>query len=256
MAIKVNGTTVINDSRALSNIASVDATTAAAITAGGVGGDVTFLVTPPDFTSPDQTLSTNGTWSRGAVAANQLLWVYMVGGGQGGNYMNGGSFSFFVCKAGTLDGSSYTIGQGTSNNSPTASTFTVDGTTYSSSSSTKFVVIDGAMPTNVDTDYFDISVYSPTIVIEPPNTSYTKTFGGGSSHYVYSDGSSQNQGFGEVSLYAGNGGNSRIFHPGNSGASTYNSGPTPGVVPGGAGGYRYGGGGASGANGNIRIYYI
>jgi hypothetical protein len=38
MAIKVNGTTVINDSRALSNIASVDATTAAAIGAAGVGG--------------------------------------------------------------------------------------------------------------------------------------------------------------------------------------------------------------------------
>ena len=38
MAIKVNGTTVINDSRALQNVASVDATTAAAITAGGVGG--------------------------------------------------------------------------------------------------------------------------------------------------------------------------------------------------------------------------
>lgn len=38
MAIKINGTTVINDSRALSNIASVDATTAASMTAAGVGG--------------------------------------------------------------------------------------------------------------------------------------------------------------------------------------------------------------------------
>ncbi len=38
MAIKVNGTTVINDSRALSNIASVDATTVAAMGAAGVGG--------------------------------------------------------------------------------------------------------------------------------------------------------------------------------------------------------------------------
>ena len=38
MAIKVNGTTVINDSRALSNIASVDATTVAALGAAGVGG--------------------------------------------------------------------------------------------------------------------------------------------------------------------------------------------------------------------------
>jgi len=38
MAIKVGGTTVIDDSRALSNIASVDATTVAALGAAGVGG--------------------------------------------------------------------------------------------------------------------------------------------------------------------------------------------------------------------------
>jgi len=38
MAIQVNGTTVINDSRALTNIASVDATTVAALGAAGVGG--------------------------------------------------------------------------------------------------------------------------------------------------------------------------------------------------------------------------
>ena len=43
MAIKVNGTTVINDSRALSNITSVDATTASAIGAAGVGGSLEFL---------------------------------------------------------------------------------------------------------------------------------------------------------------------------------------------------------------------
>ena len=41
MAIKVNGTTVINDSRSLTNIASVDATTAASIIAAGVG-DTTY----------------------------------------------------------------------------------------------------------------------------------------------------------------------------------------------------------------------
>ena len=42
MAIKVNGTTVINDSRSLTNIASVDATTAASIIAAGVG-DITAV---------------------------------------------------------------------------------------------------------------------------------------------------------------------------------------------------------------------
>jgi hypothetical protein len=44
MAIKVNGTTVINDSRALQNVASVDATTVAAMGAAGVGGETTLLV--------------------------------------------------------------------------------------------------------------------------------------------------------------------------------------------------------------------
>jgi hypothetical protein len=45
MAIKVNGTTVINDSRALQNIASVDSTTATAIGNAGVGGGTTLLAT-------------------------------------------------------------------------------------------------------------------------------------------------------------------------------------------------------------------
>ena len=55
MAIKVNGTTVINDSRALTNIASLDATTVAAIGAAGVGG-ATSLIT--DWT----TVSTNASY--------------------------------------------------------------------------------------------------------------------------------------------------------------------------------------------------
>ena len=38
MALQINGTTVVNNSRALQNIASVDSTTAASITAAGVGG--------------------------------------------------------------------------------------------------------------------------------------------------------------------------------------------------------------------------
>ena len=43
MAIKVNGTTVIDDSRVLQNVASVDATTVAAMGAAGVGGSTVFL---------------------------------------------------------------------------------------------------------------------------------------------------------------------------------------------------------------------
>ena len=44
MAIQVNGTTVINNSRQLTNIASVDSTTVAALGAAGVGGSATWKV--------------------------------------------------------------------------------------------------------------------------------------------------------------------------------------------------------------------
>ena len=38
MAIQVNGTTVVSDSRGLNNIASIDSTTVSALAAAGVGG--------------------------------------------------------------------------------------------------------------------------------------------------------------------------------------------------------------------------
>lgn len=45
MAIKVSGTNVITDARALNNITSVDSTTAAAIGNAGVGGGISLLQT-------------------------------------------------------------------------------------------------------------------------------------------------------------------------------------------------------------------
>ena len=62
MAIKVNNTTVINDSRALQNIASLDATTAASITAAGVGGAASINELSDGYVSAsDPTVSTNPT---------------------------------------------------------------------------------------------------------------------------------------------------------------------------------------------------
>jgi hypothetical protein len=51
MAIKVNGTTVINDSRQLQNVASLDATTVAALGAAGIGGGVDTGTTLPSDAS-------------------------------------------------------------------------------------------------------------------------------------------------------------------------------------------------------------
>lgn len=69
MAIQVNGTEVISNSRALNNIASVDATTAAAITAAGVGGGsgvagITWSTVPSGASLNLKAIATdeNGTW--------------------------------------------------------------------------------------------------------------------------------------------------------------------------------------------------
>ena len=72
MAIQVSGTEVISNSRALSNIASVDATTAASITAAGVGGGAN------EWTTLSNTYSFNynmvsGTQNSGWLDASTIL---------------------------------------------------------------------------------------------------------------------------------------------------------------------------------------
>jgi hypothetical protein len=62
MAIKVGGTTVIDDSRQLTNIGSVDATTVTALSAAGAG-------LPPQAGNADFYLTTNGTAASWAAVA-------------------------------------------------------------------------------------------------------------------------------------------------------------------------------------------
>ncbi len=61
MAIKVNNTTVINDSRALQNITSVDAATVSAMNLGGVGGASYINKTSNYTASAGQLISANTT---------------------------------------------------------------------------------------------------------------------------------------------------------------------------------------------------
>ena len=72
MAIKVNGTTVINDSRQLQNVASVDATTVAALGAAGVGG-----ANISEYTILNPSLN---TWDARFVNENQYNYQYSFAG--------------------------------------------------------------------------------------------------------------------------------------------------------------------------------
>ena len=69
MAIKVNGTTVINDSRQLQNVASVDATTVAALGAAGVGGGGTIEVTASGTLPSGDAVFLNSDGTVSAIAA-------------------------------------------------------------------------------------------------------------------------------------------------------------------------------------------
>ena len=90
MAIQVSGTEVISNSRALNNIASIDATTAASITAAGVGGSGGIWF-PSSWTSPSASYTSSTTWSKpGAVTDSHTVWFYMIGGGGGGGAASGG----------------------------------------------------------------------------------------------------------------------------------------------------------------------
>jgi len=128
MAIKVNGTTVINDSRALQNVASVDATTAAAISAAGVGGGAGTLEAWVNF---------NGK-SSGAIRADGN--VSSVTDNGVGQYTVNYSTSFsdvsyaFVatCRGGDSSDNSLEHMAISNNNPPTSSTTRVHNTWYTS----------------------------------------------------------------------------------------------------------------------------
>jgi hypothetical protein len=141
MAIQVGGTTVINNSRALSNIASVDATTAASITAAGVGGGSAIWF-PSSWTSPSASYTSSTTWTKpAAVTDAHTVWFYMIGGGGGGGAPSGGredggggGNAVLVCAFGASLPSSVTltIGSGGSAGSAGNSTsITVNGVAFS-----------------------------------------------------------------------------------------------------------------------------
>ena len=150
MAIKVNGTTVINDSRALTNIASVDATTVAALGAAGVGGSVNRTLSIE--------MSTSGTFT--APLSGTIIVTAIGGGGSGAElataafqpnsakYVTGGAAGGYVRKKISVtagDTFSVTIGAGAiaavNSASPSSSSDTgVDGT----SGGTTTIVKSGA----------------------------------------------------------------------------------------------------------------
>jgi hypothetical protein len=77
-SIKVSGTTVVNDSRELQNIATLDSTTATTISSA-VGGGAAV-----------QTFTSSGTWTK--PSSGTVVLVTLIGGGGGGGRNDGTSY--------------------------------------------------------------------------------------------------------------------------------------------------------------------
>ncbi len=262
MAIKVNGTTVINDSRALTNIASVDATTVAALGAAGVGGGG-GAPSPPNWSSATVTKNSTGSWSKPASIGDDD-WVFFYGVGGGGSASEnsnivgggGGGGAFVVALQGAAIPSSvsFVIGAGGDYNASNVpqdggdTTLTVDGVVFTADGGGIGNWGSGAKSNNGGSGEFfypyssaDVSMLGAIVrggrAAWDTGAATGSTFGGGGG------GMAQYQRpAGGVSTYAGNGG---VGANGN------------GVFPGGGAGsgnyYVFSTG--SGAAGQLRIYY-
>lgn len=272
MSLTINHQT--NDISASSGSMTIDG---AAVSAGTP--DISF----PDWTSPTNTYSSSGTWSKGSLEDTDLVFFFAVGGGYGGG--GGGSN---IARAGwsgqgmilfgqaiAFDGCAYVIGAGGAGTTVTAERPAGGNTTVTLSSSNGSTVYSTATNSNsldevtprVTTDFVSGRTNNPYTLIA---ATYPKTVGGvtyqtdGLADSIATttlavvfgpgqgSGLADNQtgqytagslGTPQTSLYSGDGGS------GNGGN---------GVYPGGGGASRYSGSGAggNGANGNLRVYHV
>lgn len=272
MAIKIGGTTVIDDNRNLVNIVS------------GAGSS---LPQWDPSSTPDVTYTTTSTWNKpSSLGSSDWVVFYMVGGGGAavtGSWSTGGngaSAYVFAAKAGTLPSSiTFNIGAGGAggNHGTTApdggdTTATINGRTYkatggyggfgntsnytsqlntiSQALGSYTVPYDGTSPY----DYDGAATKGGQGTKGPSGSAYTTAAAFTGANSVLAGGGgcgstlASTAGSGGTSTYAGNGGSC------NQGTIAGNSGG----VPGGGGGsdYSTSSQGGSGGSGSVRIYYV
>lgn len=285
MAIKVNGTTVIDDSRNVSNVGTVSATSFS-----GSGANLTNLpqgapFAPANFDpggTPDVTLTSSGTWTKPAsVTAGTWITIYAVGGGGGrkpvdstwGNSGGGAAAVVVAIVPDNISSISFVIGAGASGGSATDggdTTFTIYGVDYTATGGhsgisggngdhTEDYGIEPngyySVPSNGKSAAYSLADTqcgngSYSALNEPSGGGYynpNPVFGAGGGAGGFSG---PNPNPGGVSTFAGNGGAGQ--------PSTGSA--TNGIAPGGGGGGASNNGSLStypgnGATGSVRIWY-
>jgi len=247
--------------------------------------DVVF----PNLASPNNTYTSSGTWSKGSLADDDYVWMYLVGGGRGGfsdSYPStsqggkGGSALLIYGTAGHFDGATYVIGsggEGASNSSENGHVAGYGGnstiTTTSANGSMAYVPYTSTWNDSKATDIpnrimvnapSSIVAQSTTLVSGRTKTAYDFIFGANSEPtgwsgaettdgglYAWTNAPSAGSGlYGTNGIFGGGGGGGRIQHGGN---SFYQ--PAGGSLYAGAGGAHnangtYPGGGGGGNSSN------
>ncbi len=271
MAIQVNGTTVIDNSRNLTNVGGLK-------TIGGTGiigsGDIAVGQTIPAFdpsATPNWSRTSSGTWTKPTLASGVWVVIHLVGGGGAGagstwnSGGNGGNALVVGAIASTLPSSiAFTLGAGGAGTGGDnadgggSSSFTVSGRTFTAagalgnetSSSNYSALTNPLQPSGV---YLMVnSGQSPFLydgsgcsggATTKNGTNYTPQnaeFGGGAGAGLPFSARPQGGGTAGTSSFAGNGG------------TFGNNGQSGG---GGGGGFSDGDGGDGGA-GIVKIWYI
>lgn len=272
-SLSVGSSEVISSARQLKNIASVDATTVAALGAAGVGGGATAGPVWNPSATPDVTLTGSGTYSISSVADDVWVVFYMVGGGCGGlrSYgsaaqQGGAAFVWTALSQDVPSSISYSAGAGGagtfghSSNVGADTTMTANGVTVTAQGGKQVNSDDNTASTLSNFALLPSPFNTGAVPTQGFGTAYNINGGRGVSHDVNQNGTSN------TVLGAGGGGAGSGSFPGgtstyagNGGTSSRTGTTTAGGVPGGGGGSSYHGssqGGKSGGTGNIRIYYI
>ena len=269
MAIQVNGTTVIDNSRNLSNVGGLKTVGGTAILGSG---NIAVGESVPSFdptATPNATFTSSGTWNKPSLSSATWVVIQMVGGGSGGSGSswgvggNGGSTTVLGYKASTLPSSiSFTIGTGSAGvggdgPAPGGNTSaTIDGRLYIGAGGTS----NGSNSSNYTATLSNATTSGSYLMINSGVSPYAydgsgasggrnvkngtdfapqnSLFGGGAGAGLSFNGATAGGGTPGTSTYAGNGGTNHNV----------------GSVYGGGGGGNSGSG--SGGNGGVKIWYI
>ena len=245
---------------------------------------------PSDWASPTNTYTSSGTWSKGSLADDDYVWIYLLGSGGGGGSGgtsatsggDGGTAQLLYGTAGALNGGAYVVGAAAAGRtaggtdtktSANVSTFTLTagngGTVFSTVVTSDVTSIRVTATSGGSADAISLASFDDFTVRGNMNQG-TFADGGlptGVAYRYYALGKTYNDAVTAVQHCIFGGGNGGAFQtslksPGTSefsgaGGASAAAGAN-GSAPGGGGGGSSNGSnvGGTGAAGNVRVYHV